>query len=63
MTYDVRRVVLGGGVAGAGDTFLAPVLRALDELRSAIGARPRGPAPRCRPSAAPRRRMPAAGAL
>ena len=35
MTYDVRRVVLGGGVAGAGDTFLAPVLRALDALRSA----------------------------
>ncbi len=34
MTYDVRRVVLGGGVAGAGDTFLAPVLRALDDLRS-----------------------------
>lgn len=34
MTYDVRRVVLGGGVTGAGDAFLAPVLRALDELRS-----------------------------
>ncbi len=34
MTYDVRRVVLGGGVAGAGDTFLRPVLGALDELRS-----------------------------
>ena len=35
MTYDVRRVVLGGGVTGAGHTFLAPVLRALDELRAA----------------------------
>ena len=35
MTYDVRRVVLGGGVTGAGETFLAPVLRALDELRAA----------------------------
>jgi predicted NBD/HSP70 family sugar kinase len=34
MTYDVRRVVLGGGVAGAGETFLAPVLRALEELRA-----------------------------
>jgi hypothetical protein len=34
MTYDVRRVVLGGGVAGAGETFLRPVLGALDELRS-----------------------------
>ena len=34
MTYDVRRVVLGGGVAGAGETFLAPVLRALDALRA-----------------------------
>ena len=35
MTYDVWRVVLGGGVTGAGATFLAPVLRALDELRAA----------------------------
>ena len=34
MTYDVRRVVLGGGVTGAGETFLAPVLRALEELRA-----------------------------
>ena len=34
MTYDVRRVVLGGGVTSAGDTFLGPVLRALDELRA-----------------------------
>ena len=40
MTYDVRRVVLGGGVTGAGETFLAPVLRALEELRAALGARP-----------------------
>ena len=35
MTYDVRRVVLGGGVAGAGETFLAPVLAALEDLRAA----------------------------
>jgi predicted NBD/HSP70 family sugar kinase len=35
MTYDVRRVVLGGGVTGAGDTFLVPILRALDDLRAA----------------------------
>jgi predicted NBD/HSP70 family sugar kinase len=35
MTYDVRRVVVGGGVTGAGHTFLAPVVRALDELRAA----------------------------
>jgi glucokinase len=34
MTYDVRRVVLGGGVTHAGATFLDPVMRALDELRA-----------------------------
>jgi glucokinase-like ROK family protein len=34
MTYDVRRVVIGGGVAAAGETFLAPILRGLDRLRS-----------------------------
>ena len=34
MTYDVRRVVLGGGVTSAGDAFLTPILRALDALRS-----------------------------
>jgi glucokinase len=33
MTYDVRRVVLGGGVTGAGSVFLAPVVAALDRLR------------------------------
>ena len=35
MTYDVRRVVLGGGVTHAGAPFLDPVTRALDELRAA----------------------------
>jgi glucokinase len=35
MTYDVRRVVLGGGVTHAGAPFLEPVTRALDELRAA----------------------------
>jgi glucokinase len=34
MTYDVRRVVLGGGVTHAGHVFLDPVTRALDELRA-----------------------------
>jgi glucokinase len=33
MAYDVEVVVLGGGVAGAGDAFLDPILRALDRLR------------------------------
>jgi predicted NBD/HSP70 family sugar kinase len=35
MAYDVRRVVLGGGVTTAGRTFLDPVERGLDDLRSA----------------------------
>ncbi|HVL54634.1 MAG TPA: ROK family protein, partial [Vitreimonas sp.] len=35
MAYDVEVVVLGGGVAGAGDAFLDPILRALDRLRDA----------------------------
>ena len=35
MTYDIRRVVLGGGVTHAGAAFLDPVERALDELRAA----------------------------
>jgi glucokinase len=35
MAYDVEVVVLGGGVAGAGDAFLDPILRALDRLREA----------------------------
>jgi glucokinase len=35
MTYDVEVVVIGGGVAGAGDAFLDPILRALDRLRDA----------------------------
>jgi glucokinase len=35
MTYDVDRVVLGGGVSHAGDTFMAPIQRELDRLRAA----------------------------
>jgi predicted NBD/HSP70 family sugar kinase len=35
MAYDVRRVALGGGVASAGQTFLAPIVRGLDRLRDA----------------------------
>ena len=34
MAYDVEVVVLGGGVARAGDAFLDPILRALDRLRA-----------------------------
>ncbi len=33
MTYDVERVVLGGGVSHAGATFLSPIHRELDRLR------------------------------
>ncbi len=33
MTYDVERVVLGGGVSHAGATFLAPIERELERLR------------------------------
>ena len=33
MTYDVERIVLGGGVSHAGTTFLDPILRELDRLR------------------------------
>lgn len=35
MTYDIERVVLGGGVTGAGGGFLAPVLAELDVMRTA----------------------------
>jgi len=35
MAYDVEVVVLGGGVSNAGDTFLDPILRALDAMRDA----------------------------
>jgi len=35
MAYDVRRVVLGGGVTNAGEVFLTPILRGLDGLRAA----------------------------
>lgn len=33
MTYDIERVVLGGGVSHAGAPFVEPVLRELDRLR------------------------------
>lgn len=35
MAYDVDRVVLGGGVSHAGETFMAPIRRELDRLRGA----------------------------
>ena len=40
MTYDVEKIVLGGGVTGAGAAFLNPVYEALAQLRlqSALAA-------------------------
>jgi glucokinase len=35
MTYDVERVVLGGGVSHAGETFVLPIQRELDRMRDA----------------------------
>jgi glucokinase len=35
LAYDVDRVVLGGGVSHAGETFMAPIRRELDRLRAA----------------------------
>ncbi len=35
MTYDVERIVLGGGVSRAGAAFLNPILRELDAMRAA----------------------------
>lgn len=37
MTYDVERVVLGGGVSHAGQTFIAPIRAELDRLRASSG--------------------------
>lgn len=34
MTYDVEKVVLGGGVSRAGNGFLEPILRELSQLRA-----------------------------
>jgi glucokinase len=33
MTYDVEKIVIGGGVTRSGDAFLAPILRNLAHLR------------------------------
>lgn len=33
MTYDVDKVLLGGGVSRAGDTFLQPILHELEQLK------------------------------
>ena len=35
MAYDVDRVVLGGGVSHAGETFVVPIHLELDRLRAA----------------------------
>ena len=35
MAYDVERVVLGGGVSHAGETFMRPVRQELDRMRAA----------------------------
>ena len=35
MTYDVERVVLGGGVSHAGETFVQPIRRELERMREA----------------------------
>jgi glucokinase len=35
MTYDVERIVLGGGVSRAGAAFLDPIIRELDAMRAA----------------------------
>ena len=34
MTYDVERVVLGGGVSHAGETFVRPIRRELERMRA-----------------------------
>jgi hypothetical protein len=35
LTYDVERIVLGGGVSHAGEPFMAPIRRELDRFRDA----------------------------
>jgi predicted NBD/HSP70 family sugar kinase len=35
MTYDVERVVLGGGVSHAGETFVQPIRWELERMRGA----------------------------
>ena len=47
MTYDVERVVIGGGVSHAGDPFAAPLRRELARLRAASPTRRRSC---CRPT-------------
>lgn len=34
MTYDVERLVLGGGVSHSGQTFLNPILKKLERIRA-----------------------------
>jgi glucokinase len=34
LSYDVERIILGGGVSHAGEPFMAPVRRELDRLRA-----------------------------
>ena len=34
MTYDVERIIFGGGVSRAGDAFFGPIARTLDHLRA-----------------------------
>jgi predicted NBD/HSP70 family sugar kinase len=35
LTYDVERIVIGGGVSHAGSSFMAPIQREIDRLRAA----------------------------
>jgi predicted NBD/HSP70 family sugar kinase len=35
LTYDVERIVIGGGVSHAGEPFMAPIRRELDRFRAA----------------------------
>lgn len=37
MAYDVEKVVLGGGVARAGDAFMEPILSAMSQMRAQSG--------------------------
>ena len=39
LTYDVERIVLGGGVSHAGEPFMAPIQRELDRFRGLMDER------------------------